>query len=264
MRLAVAGKGGSGKSFVAGTLARVLARQGRRVLVLDSDPMPGLGISLGMGPMADDMLAGAVERGEDDRWRLRKGIGAARAVQQFSATGPDGVRLLQFGKPDHDGLGPIMGSLNGFTQVVHRLARDGVLAGWTIIGDLPAGPRQTAYNWAPYAERFLVVVEPTWQSVLTGRRVSRLAAARGTAGVAVVVNKVRDAADVEFVGAEVGMAPLAAVPADPTVRDADRSGVAPIDAAPGAPAVVAVRDLADRLTEPAGTVAGPNSEGAAT
>ncbi len=259
MRLAVAGKGGSGKSFVAGTLARVLAGAGHRVLVLDSDPMPGLGISLGMGPMADDMLADAVERDDADRWQLRKGIGAARAVQRFSVPGPDGVRLLQFGKPGHEGLGPIMGSLTGFTQVIHRLARDGVLADWTIIGDLPAGPRQPAYNWAPYAERFLVVVEPTWQSVLTGRRVARLAAARDRPWD-VAANKVRGAADAEFVAAEMDVEPLVAVPVDRAVRDADRAGSAPIDVAPGSPAVEAVRALAERLA--AGTLGVPRSEGA--
>ncbi len=248
MRLAVAGKGGSGKSFVAGTLARVLARRGHRVLVLDSDPMPGLAISLGMGPVDDAMLSEAVERDDADRWRLRRGIGAARAVQRFSKEGPDGVRLLQYGKPGHDGLGPIMGSVTGFTQVVHRLARDGVLGGWTIVGDLPAGPRQTAYNWAPYAARFLVVVEPTWQSVLTGRRVARLAEARGTAEVVVIANKVSSAADARFVATEMDAAPIGAVPRDPAVAAADRRGRAPIDAAPGAPAVGAIEDLADRLT----------------
>ncbi len=262
MRLAVAGKGGSGKSFVAGTLARLLARAGHRVLVLDSDPMPGLGVSLGMGLIEEDMLAGAVERDDADRWRLRRGIGPARAVQRYSVEGPDGVRLLQFGKPGHEGLGPIMGSLTGFTQVVRRLAQDRVLAGWTIIGDLPAGPRQPAYDWAPYADRFLVIVEPTWQSVLTGRRVARLATARGRAEVEIVANKVAGAPDVEFVAQEMGRTPLAVVPADPAVADADRAGRAPLDAAPETPAVRAVGELADRLA--AGTLAAPTSEGAST
>ena len=50
MRIAVVGKGGAGKSVIAGTTARLLARQGRRVLALDSDLLPGLSISLGSGP----------------------------------------------------------------------------------------------------------------------------------------------------------------------------------------------------------------------
>ena len=44
------GKGGAGKSVIAGTIARVLARDGTHVLALDSDLLPGLSISMGAGP----------------------------------------------------------------------------------------------------------------------------------------------------------------------------------------------------------------------
>jgi CO dehydrogenase nickel-insertion accessory protein CooC1 len=55
LRLAVVGKGGAGKSVIAGTLARLLARRGERVLALDSDLLPGLALSLG----AEQPAAGA-------------------------------------------------------------------------------------------------------------------------------------------------------------------------------------------------------------
>src|SRR3954462_14287342 len=84
LRIAVVGKGGAGKSVLAGTLARVLARRGDRVLALDSDLMPGLAFSLGAQPPAAPPLADAAERDADGRWRLRKGIGPARAVAQYS------------------------------------------------------------------------------------------------------------------------------------------------------------------------------------
>lgn len=45
VRIVVVGKGGAGKSVVAGTMARVFARGGERVLALDSDLMPGLALS---------------------------------------------------------------------------------------------------------------------------------------------------------------------------------------------------------------------------
>ncbi len=53
MRLALVGKGGSGKSVVAGTIARLLAREGRQVLALDLDTLPGLAFSIGLGPVPD-------------------------------------------------------------------------------------------------------------------------------------------------------------------------------------------------------------------
>jgi CO dehydrogenase nickel-insertion accessory protein CooC1 len=50
VRIAVVGKGGAGKSVIAGTMARLVARKGTPVLALDSDLFPGLSLSLGSGP----------------------------------------------------------------------------------------------------------------------------------------------------------------------------------------------------------------------
>ena len=50
MRIAVAGKGGAGKTTTAATLARVLARRGYRVNALDDDPNPNLAVALGLAP----------------------------------------------------------------------------------------------------------------------------------------------------------------------------------------------------------------------
>lgn len=48
LRIALAGKGGAGRSAFAGTLARTLARRGHFVLTLDVDTLPGLAFSLGL------------------------------------------------------------------------------------------------------------------------------------------------------------------------------------------------------------------------
>ena len=249
LRIAVVGKGGSGKSVVAGTMARVLARSGHRVLTLDSDLVPGLSLSLGLGVNSSAMLADAVEKNEQGRWRLRKGLGPFRAVIRYAAVGPDGIRHLQCGKYDAEGMPTILGSISGFYLVVDRLARVRSLEGWTIIGDLPAGPRQLAYRWAPYANTFLVMVEPSWKSVLTARRIVAILRSESGTMVIPVANKVTGSAERRSVEEILGEPVVAAIPLDPALADAERAGRAPLDAASTAPAVRAIEALTQRLVD---------------
>ncbi len=236
--------------MVAGTAARLLARRGHRVLCLDSDLMPGLARSLGLGGGADvaSPLGDAAERGEDGRWRLKKGVGPVRAVRRYAAVAPDGVQLLQSGKLPPEGTAAIMSSLQAYYKVVHRLPRARTFADWAMVGDLPAGPRQAASNWAPFAETFLILVEPTWQSALTARRVARVVRSReGSGTVSLVANKVAEPTDVGRVEELVGEAVVGAIPADERVREAERAGAALLDHDPSSPAARAIERLVDEL-----------------
>lgn len=139
-----------------------------------------------------------------------------------------------------------MPAINAFYAVIHRLNRPVSLRSWTILGDLSAGPRQMAFDWAPYAERMLVVVEPTSQGMLTARRIVRIARTRDRE-VALVVNKCAERDDAARAEQFVGLRALGAIPRDDAVLAAERRGVALLDHAPGAPAVRAIERLADRL-----------------
>lgn len=247
VHIAVIGKGGSGKSVVAGSLARILARRGHRVLTLDSDPMPGLSLNLGLGIDGSAMLLDAVERDEEGRWRLRRGIGPVRAIRRYAVTAPGGVLHLQLGKMGDDGQPAIQGSMSGYTQVVRRLYRTGAFADWTIIGDLAAGPRHIVFELAPYANTFVLMVEPSWKSVLTARRLTALIRSRPGPVIVPVASKVRGNADRDLVESMLDAPVVAAIPVDPAIRLAERTGLAPVDCAPGSPAMRAIESLADAL-----------------
>jgi CO dehydrogenase maturation factor len=150
VRIAIVGKGGAGKSVIAGTMARLVARQGTPVLALDSDLFPGLSLSLGSGPdPVEPPLLGASEQDATGQWGWREGVDATIAAQRFATTAPDGVRLLQRGKVARQGFEPITGASKAFWEVVHGLVAAPAFRDWTLIGDLPAGTRQLVEDWAP-------------------------------------------------------------------------------------------------------------------
>ena len=94
MKVAVVGKGGSGKTIVAGVLARSLARAGWEVVALDCDANPNLGISLGLGPEETERLVGirqALDAEEDEEEHAPT---ADELLARFGAPAPDGVRLV--------------------------------------------------------------------------------------------------------------------------------------------------------------------------
>lgn len=255
MRIAVVGKGGAGKSTIAGTLARLVGRRGVPVLALDSDPLPGLSFSLGSGPdPVVPPLLQASRQDETGQWGWVEGVTAASAAQRFATAAPDGVRLLQRGKVDRAGSRPITGSSKAFWETVHGLVDAPEFEGWALIGDLSAGPHQIARDWAPYAETYVVVVQPTAQSALTARRVARLARLQSpSAAVIFVANRVLGERDVKHVEALLGDSVFASIPADEGVAAAERIGVAPIDHAPDAPAIAALERLVDGLATTART-----------
>jgi len=245
MRVGFVGKGGAGKSSVAGTFARLLAGTGERVLALDSDPMPGLAFSLGVDQSDAGLPDSAVEDYERDgrtAYRLRAGLSGTAAVEQYAARTRDGVYFLQLGKAH----GPRWSNTRqhfGFQRVLDDLPGDG----WSVVGDLPGGTRQPFFTWGRYAATFLVVVEPTPASLLTGRRLAGLTGMPQSPRVLAIANKVREPADAELVAERTGLEVLGAVPYDPALGEADRLGRAVLDVDPDAPSVAAVRSLVQAL-----------------
>jgi CO dehydrogenase maturation factor len=91
MKVAVVGKGGSGKTTTSAVLARTFARAGHGTLALDCDSNPNLGISLGLGEAETERLVTvreAVDAGDAEH-----ASDADDLVERFGVDAPDGVRL---------------------------------------------------------------------------------------------------------------------------------------------------------------------------
>ncbi len=110
MKVAVAGKGGSGKTTISATLARLLARRGHPVMAVDGDPNPNLGVALGM---SRDRLEKMVRVPKDVMETKEVGgtrrLIMARPIEEVTAEyampAPDGVNLMVMTGVDHAGAG---------------------------------------------------------------------------------------------------------------------------------------------------------------
>lgn len=110
-KIAVAGKGGTGKTTLAGTLARILADRGERVWAIDADSTPNLALTLGLprdeaGEIAALPRTLLEARYDDEGNRsLHLPMPPADIVAEHGHEVPGGVRLLLMGKIDHAGAG---------------------------------------------------------------------------------------------------------------------------------------------------------------
>jgi len=239
MKIAVAGKGGAGKTTVSGTLARALARAGHDVLALDADANPMLGVSLGVGPERTELLLGVrqgLETGEVEHEPTIEGM-----VERFGADAPDGVRLVVASRIDNDSPGCQCCGVSP-DQLLREL-EDGHR---TVICDLEAG-LGTLTRLAPgNADAVLVVANPSAKALEVARRAVEIASDKTE--VIVLANRVRDQSDLDDIRAVLGEErELIVIPEDTVIARADRDGLAPIDLDEDSPGVTALVALADRL-----------------
>ncbi|KAF5411517.1 MAG: Iron-sulfur cluster carrier protein [Candidatus Methanocomedens sp.] len=247
MKIAITGKGGVGKTTLAGTLARLMARDGMDVLAIDADPDMNLASALGIdnppGPLTEykeliDERAG----GPDGMFRMNPKVDDV--VERFGAVGPDGVRMLVMGTVERGGSG-CMCPASSFLRALlrHVVLRESSV----VIMDMEAGIEHLGRGTTKGIDLMIVVVEPGSRSIETAERIKRLGTELGIGKFAAVINKVReeDIGIVESRLKELGIPVLGMLPYDISMVEADLAGRSPVEA--GGAAVDRIEGIKDRL-----------------
>jgi CO dehydrogenase maturation factor len=99
VKIGVSGKGGTGKTTLSATLARTVARRGRRVIAIDCDSNPNLALSLGIAPSVSAGLHPMPRRAMDGT-RTWEDL-----VREFGVDAPDGVRVVVAAQIERAGAG---------------------------------------------------------------------------------------------------------------------------------------------------------------
>lgn len=250
MRIAIAGKGGAGKTTLSAALARTFARRGFTVVAIDADTNPNLAAALG----ADLAF---VERTPILPLDLvsRKLTGTAlrlpldEVLDAHATTGPDGVRLVRMGMPQHADEGCLCGAHAVGSALLADL---GAATDTITIMDLEASPEHLSRGTARHADVLLLVAEPYFRSLETIRLQARLAREMPLTHLGVVANKIRSEADGQAIrefAATLNLSVDGELPFTDEVTIADRSARAVLDASPNGAVATAVAALAERLLQ---------------
>ncbi len=111
MKIAIGGKGGAGKTTIAGTLARVIAERGQQVVAIDDDSNPNLALTVGVDRNVAATLDGIprdmlTERTDADGSKhLVLTVPAEDFIDRFGVPVRDRLKLLVMGGPNHGGSG---------------------------------------------------------------------------------------------------------------------------------------------------------------
>jgi CO dehydrogenase maturation factor len=234
MKIAITGKGGVGKTFISSVLARLFEKSGYRVIAVDADPNTTLACALGIDeeiiPISkmNDLIeerTGAKPNSYGVVFKLNPKVDDI--VDKF-AYKKGNIYLLVMGTVEKGGSGCICPASVLLRRLLQHLIlkRDEV-----VILDMEAGIEHLGRKTTENVDLMIVVIEPSKKSLLTAKRIKKLANDIGVNNLAVVVNKMREDDKELFksiIEEEVGLPVIGFIPYDEDVLKSDFLGK-PVD-----------------------------------
>ncbi len=206
MKIAISGKGGVGKTTIAGCLARVLANKGYKVLAIDADPDSNLASSVGVPKEKLNNLTPIAEMTKliEERTGAKKGtFGGFFKLNPKVDDIPDkfcvennGIKLLVLGTVPQGGGGCFCPENVLLKHLIRYLFLEKNDA---IILDMEAGLEHLGRGSTAGMDAFIVVVEPGVRSVQTAKNIKKLAQDVGVRDIFVVANKILSEEDKNFI-----------------------------------------------------------------
>ena len=204
MKIAITGKGGSGKTTIAAGLSLLFSDEGKQVIALDCDPDTNLGLTLGFAGAGDITPISEMK----ELIAERTGVDSLDKPQTFFKINPKvddipekyavkhkNIRLLVMGKVDK-AAGGCMCPENTF---VKRLISHLVVSQEDIvILDMVAGTEHLGRGTAGAVDACIIAVEPTEVSTATALRIKKFAGQLGIKKIYFVGNKIQQKNDKEY------------------------------------------------------------------
>jgi len=218
IKIAISGKGGSGKTLLAAMLGYLFAKDGSRVYLIDADPDSNLGLALGISGEELSKITPIMEL----KHLIYERTGAANDTSvsenifsiyfklnpkvddipdKFSLTIPinssnTNLHLLILGNVKRAGSGCYCPE-NAFLRALlsHLVLSSQDVA----IIDMPAGIEIFSRGTAKGVNKLIVMVEPIYKSLQTALRIINLGRELGIKEICYVGNKIFSEEDIAFI-----------------------------------------------------------------
>ncbi|MFX0105108.1 MAG: AAA family ATPase [Candidatus Hodarchaeota archaeon] len=257
MKIAVSGKGGVGKTLVAGILARMFAEDGFKVLAIDNDSAMNLALTLGIDEKIKDQIVPIKEmKSMIEERTFIKGAGpgvyninpkVSDIPDKFKVVGPDGLQLLVLGGIEEPATGCLCPENAIIRTLLYNLfvKRDEV-----VIVDFEAGIEHLGRGTAKGIDLMLVITEPSQKSLDLCYKIISLSKKLGVINIYLIANKITDESQKEIVNHKIKdwEVPLYHwIPFDSEIGKADLEGRSPIDYNSNSEAILSIKLLYNKL-----------------
>ena len=236
MKVAVAGKGGVGKTLIAGGLASGFAARSLKTIAIDADSSPNLALTLGLSaeearkilPVSENKELVESKTGTGYSGVYRLSFTVEDIVRDFAVSTPFNVNLIVMGtvKAMESGC---MCAPNAVIRAMLRhliVERDEA-----IVLDLEAGVEHIGRGTAKSVDALLIVADSNLKSLEIAKHIHDLAAKAGMKNLYLIGNRIMNPAQEEAVKTfadKNGLSILMLIPFDPKVTEADMQGETPL------------------------------------
>jgi len=249
--IAIAGKGGTGKTTVSALFIKLLSQKGL-VLAVDADPSTNLSQALGL-PLDESRTVGKIrEKMAEDvsKDRLSPDVGKpeylySKVVESLIES--KGFDLLTMGRPE--GPGCYCASNEFLRACLDKLVKEYKYS--YVVMDCEAGMEHISRQTTRDVDALLLMSDPTMKGVTTAARMNELIKElRSNVGrIGLVINRVRGELSTEIRKAieDSGLQILALIPEDPDMAGLEMQGKPVTGLPPESPMLLKVKEIAKDL-----------------
>jgi CO dehydrogenase maturation factor len=236
MKVAVSGKGGVGKTLIAGGLAKGFADRGFKSMAIDADSSPNLALTLGLTaeqarkilPLTEnkELVDSKTSTGYSGVYNLNFKVDDI--IRDYAMKTPLGVELIVMGTVKAMGSG-CMCAPNAIVRAMLRHLM--VERNEAVVLDLEAGVEHIGRGTAKAVDVLLIVADSNLKSLEIAKHIHDMTAAAEMKHVYLVGNRVMNPAQEEAIKSfakENSLEILALVPFDQKVIEADMLGQTPL------------------------------------